>query len=338
MNRLTVLIMALALHISGNLYAQQTLTAKDMIAISPLVCDKLPLPSDAKSSLQTKMIQMVTANGFGASSTRYALVPNATVIDKQVTPTTPAQYIVELEVSLYVYDAVEDFVVDQTSFVVKGVDRLENKAIIQAINQIRGTSPQSKSFMNSCRSKIIDYYNTRIPALISKAESLSERQQYDQAIAILASVPETVDQYQVVAELMTGVYKKKIDHDATIAIQAAKGKMAMGDFEGVLAELSSVDPASTKSKEASGMIATIKAKIDQAQQAELDAKITANQERLADKEYNRQIAAQSNVQDFELRKQEVKAAKEIAVAYGKTAAQGDGFTKKVNNWFMNKFK
>lgn len=338
MNKIIILLMALAVHAPFNLKAQQTLSAQEMIAISPIVCESTDLPTDAKASLHTKMVQMVTANGFGASSTRYALVPNITVIDKQVTATAPAQYIVEVEVSLYVYDAVEDFVVDETSFVVKGVDRLENKATIQAINQIKSSSPQVKNFMNSSRSKIVSYYNTRIPAIISKAQSLCERKEYDVAISILASIPETVDQYQVVAELMTGVYKKMIDHDASVAIQVAKGKMAIRDYDGVLYALEYVDPASSKAKEASKMIADIKNKIDADEQAELEEKIRANEERLADKQYNRDIAATSSERDFELSKLQIKASKDIAVAYNNSAEQEQSFSKQVNNWFMNKFK
>lgn len=75
------------------------MSSKEMVAITPVVCEGAELPADADRALMMKMNQMVTANGMGASSLRYALVPNVVVVDKQTTGTVPVQFIVSLEVS-----------------------------------------------------------------------------------------------------------------------------------------------------------------------------------------------------------------------------------------------
>lgn len=97
----------------------------------------------------------------------------------------------------------------ETSFTTRGIDRLENKAIIRAINQIASRSPQVKTFMEKSRSKIIDYYTTRVPALLQKAQSLADREQYNEAIALLSAVPESIDEYPLVAEQMSAIYKNR---------------------------------------------------------------------------------------------------------------------------------
>ena len=83
------------------------MSSKEMVAITPVVCEGAELPADADRALMMKMNQMVTANGMGASSLRYALVPNVVVVDKQTTGTVPVQFIVSLEVSFYVLDVTE---------------------------------------------------------------------------------------------------------------------------------------------------------------------------------------------------------------------------------------
>ncbi len=169
----------------GSVMAQNTLSSKSMVAITPVVCSSLELDDNSKQMLNMKLLQVVTSNGFGSASCRYALIPNIVIINKQVAPTVPVMYSIEFELSLYVVDMVEDIVMNETSVILKGMDRVEGRAYASALNQIAPRSPQMQVFMDKSRTSILDYYATRTMTLLKKAESLAERELYDEAMAKL---------------------------------------------------------------------------------------------------------------------------------------------------------
>lgn len=304
--------------------AQQALSAKDMVAITPMLPYGLDLPADAQSSLNMKLTQMVTQNGFGSFSPQFVLTANVVMLDKQATATAPVQFITKIEVSFFVVDVMEQVIIDETSIEVQGIDRLENKAIIQAINQIKPRNPEIRRFMDNARTKIIDYYNTRIPALLTKAQQLAEQNQYGQALAVLAAIPENVDQYPMVAEQMTAIYMKMIDRQAVAAIQDAKGKIAIRDYEGALDALMFVDPSSSHSKEAFALIDQIKGAVDAKEERELAEKW---------KVYEDQREAQMRAED--LAKRRIDAARAVGVEQAKTESS---VANTLNKWFLGKFK
>ncbi len=242
------------LSVAAGIRAQQLKSAQEMVAITPVVCDAVSLPADAKAALNMKMTQMVTQNGMGARSGQFALTPNVVTLDKQATATAPAQYVVEFEVSFYLLDTEEQIILDETSFVVKGVDRLEHKAAIQAIHSINPRSPEVRRFMNGCREKVIEYYDNRIPKLITKAQAMAERRDFESALWVLASIPDVVDQYAMVEDQMTDIYLRQLNYNAQLAIREAKAKMSSGNYDSALAYLCTVDPFTDHNEEAVALV------------------------------------------------------------------------------------
>lgn len=313
-----------------------TLSSKEMVAITPVVCEGAELPADAERALMMKMNQMVTANGMGASSLRYALVPNIVVVDKQATGTIPVQFIVSLEVSFYVLDVTEEIIVAETSFTTRGIDRMEHKAVIQAINQIASRSPQVKTFMERSRSKIIDYYTTRIPALLQKAQSLADREQYNEAIALLAAVPESVDEYPLVAEQMSAIYKKSLDQTAVGAIQQAKGAIALKNYEEAFEALQKVNPLSSYSKEAFAMIESVHQQLAEEERQQKEEEMRRYEDQLRQNEQARQDAVA--LQRLQLETAREAGASVMAAATSAASGSDESFNDKVNKWFLSKFK
>ncbi len=311
--------------------AQNTLSAKEMVAISPVVCDALEIDSYAKKTLNMKLLQIVTSNGFSSTSVRYALVPNIVMINKQVTTTMPAMFSIEFELSLYVVDMVEGIVIAETSQVLKGLDRVENRAIISALNRIIPRSPQMQTFMDKSRTLILDYYTTRTMTLLKKAESLAEREQYDEAMEVLTPIPESVDEYDLVCETLVAIYKKKLDKEAKIILQDVEILMSSEKYDEAIDELSKIDPSSNYWDQAnatiSKIIATMEAKKQaalEAEKARLEAQIAQAKELTAQKE----LAAKEHEMNMIEKAREEEANKSAL----------DKFAEKVNSWFVNMFK
>lgn len=303
-------------------------SAQDRIGLTPYVCTELQLPSDAMNSLNQKLLQMATQNGFGSLSGEFVLTVNPMVVDKQMTSTVPAQHIVDLEVSLYVVGVEERVVVGETSLRVRGLGRSEGKAYIAAVNRINPRSPAVRAFMNSARERIVDYYAGRVPVLLAKAQSLADRADYEGALAVLAVVPESVDEYPMVAERMSGIYTQMVDKYAAVSIQEAKSKIALRDYEGALDALLYVDPLSTRFDEASRMVDGIRRTIDAKEQAELQA-------RLEQMEYQREQAQRAHDDEVMLRKMQIEASQKSAEA---TAARAGATDSAFKSWLFGKLK
>lgn len=308
---------------------QEVLSAKEMVAVTPVVPDGLDLPDYAKKALEHKLIQITTQNGFGSIFGEIALTANVITTDKQVTGTIPAQYVVSLEVSLIVVNVLEGTIINEIAVPLKGIDKAENRAITMAFNNLNPRSPAIRNFMNQCRKKIIDYYTTRIPALTAKAKSLADRTEYDQALAVLASVPESVDEYPAIADQMVAIYMKKIDKDGTAFLQNAKAKLAQHDLEGALNELIRIDPSSNCFAKATEMIDAIKQEADEKEKAELEREM---QQLEAEKEA--QQKAQEN--QVMLEKLRIEAAKKAGENYTRTFSSD--MEKQVSKWFLERFK
>ena len=178
--------------------AQNVLSAKEMVALTPMLPERVTLSRG----------QIVTQNGFGSVSGQMVLTAHAVTVDKSATGSVPVQFAVKMEVTFYALDLIEGTVIDSYTVSVQGVDPAEHKAVIKALAQIRPKSPALRGFMGQVRERIIDYYTTRIPALITKARTLEKMGRRGEALALLGSVPEQVDEYPVVAQEMQQIAER----------------------------------------------------------------------------------------------------------------------------------
>ncbi|MBO7189726.1 MAG: hypothetical protein J6V55_03985 [Alistipes sp.] len=243
------------------------------IAIMPVVSDDLQLPAEAKKALNQKLLQMTTQNGFGATSGAFVLTANVNTTNKIVSTTIPVQIVIDLEVSVYVVNLTENFIAAETSFNVQGMDANDTRAQVKAINSLNAKSPAVRKFMTTARENIIDYYTGRVTTIIAKAQSYADRGEYEDAIAILAGVPECLEEYPMVASKMTAIYTQMVDKSAEVAIQEAKAKMALKDYPAALDALMAVDPSSNRFKDASTMVESIKRAIEERDLRETEVRI-----------------------------------------------------------------
>lgn len=318
MKQLVVLVMFL---LSGALSvsAQQTLSAEEMIGVTPALPSKMDIPEAARKVLLQKLRQTATQNGFGSYSGDFVLTANPLLVDKSVAEVIPPRTLIELEISVYLVNIQEQIIVDEVAISSKGLNNNETKAFIQAIQGLNPRSATMRTFMKSCREKITAYYTTRVPALLAKAKSLAEREQYREALGVLAAVPESVDEYPAIADQMVAIYLKEIDKEAATILQEVKAVLAKKDYERALDLLVVIDPSSTRFTEASKLIDSIKDSID----AEEKARLEERQRAMDDK--------------MKLEKMRLEAAQKMGVSYAQETG-ADDVEDKLTSWFLGKFK
>lgn len=302
-----------------NVFAQQMLDSEVMIGVTPALPAKMDIPEQAQKVLLQKLRQVSTQNGFGSFSGDFVLTANPLLTNKSVAEIIPPQTLIELEISIYLLNIQEQIIVDEIAISGKGLNSNETRAFIQAIQVVNPRSPAVRTFMKGCREKITAYYTTRVPALLAKAQSLAEREQYQEALAVLSSVPESVDEYSAVAEQMVAIYLKEIDKKASGILQGVKAALATKDYEKALELLLQIDPSSTYFKEASTLIDSVKANIDAQEKAELEERQRALDDRM------------------KLEKMRLEAAQKMGALYAQET-ENTAIEEKLTDWFLGKFK
>ena len=106
------------------------------------------------------LTQAVILNGIVSATSRFVLVTSIRELSSRVTPSTPPQYVTELEVNCYIADQTEKIILQQTTFNVKGVARSTAKTYLNAIGMIQARNPKLKTLINKGKEKIIAYYQT----------------------------------------------------------------------------------------------------------------------------------------------------------------------------------
>ncbi len=255
------------------------------IAITPLLPAEVDIPESLRPMLQQKLLQIATTNGYGSESDDFILTANVMVLEKTAVPTVPPQINLTLEVSLYVINRLEKVIVAEKSVQIGGIDKTENSAYTQALKQLNPRKPEIRSFMTSAREKIVEYYTEKLPALLSKAQSLADMGDTDEALAVLSTIPEVVPDYPLVAELMSEFYLKSLDTQCAGILREAQGKLAVKNYEDALDLLVAVDPLSNHFQEAGQMIDSIRSVIsaEEARQYEMEWQLYQQQLELAEK-------------------------------------------------------
>ena len=279
-------------------------TPESRIALTPYVeFSRERIPEVALRSLERKLASMATANGFASVSGEFIITAMTDVLNTSVTATAPPKFVSEVEVAVYVLNNPEQLIVDQKVYSLKGLGTSEQSAVMNAINQLNVRSTDTKRFMENVRTRMLDYYAARLPAIIAKAQSLAAMSRYEEALAALAAVPESLAEYPQVADL----------------IADAKTKIAQHDYAAAFRELVKVDPNSTLFAESDAMISEISPKIETERQEELER----------EKEYYEQQRAQAMKEyedSVELEKQKIAASREIAskvLSAGLNASEGN---------------
>lgn len=303
--------------------------AQTQISITPMVPDELGLNENLSNTLKQRLLQMATINGLGASSGEFLLTANIIPMEKEVIPTAPPQVKVNLEVSVYAIGVAEQIIIDEYSFEVGAMGDNENNAMGKAFRKINPRKPEIKSFMASVREKIEKYYIDRTPVLIAKAQQLADREEYDKALSILATIPESVGEYLTVTEMMRSVHQQMIDKYALRSIQEAKNNMILKKYPEALDCLLYVDPMSSHTKEAKEMISQIQNNIEARDNAAYAARIKEQEQKM-------EMAQRAYDDEQVLKRMQLEASYNAAEQVNKS--ESESLKSQVSSWLFGKLK
>ena len=194
------------------------------ISVNAKVLDE-NLPEEAARNLETKLQSALIANGYADNGyvERFVLTAKVDIIQKDVTPTTPARISEKMDITLMVGDIEENKLYASVTLQAAGIGTNDNKTFINAFRNINGDNPQIQQMLNEAKEKIIEYYTNQCPAIIRKVQGLVATQAFDEAIFLLTSVPDVCRDCFTQCQRQAGVvYQQKIDSESTILLEKAR--------------------------------------------------------------------------------------------------------------------
>ncbi len=283
----------------------QTTNDIGKIALSVVMPENVDgLDNSQISKLQTKISQIVTVSGLGASgyNNNFVIYPKFAIYESNIVEGGMQNItVITADLSLFIKQVDNNILFSTINKPLKGSGSTKELAIANAISKIATNDPDFKTFIETGKLKIVSYYQTKCVDIIKKSDTYIKMQQYEQALGLLMSVPEEVSScYDKIQGKAIETYKAYQTQRCSELIQKAKTTLAGNDYAGALNILSDIDPSATCFNEAQIIAKSAEKKVDAEEKKQWDFQM---------KQYSDNVS---------LEKQRIQAIKEIAVSYYKS--------------------
>ena len=262
------LLFILLLLFTSTVNAQIKLDDFGRIVLNTYLSDEIDIADEAKKLLSNKLSQFASNNGMGGSQVnpRFIITAKVNVGTKDIIAGPPQMIAQNVDVTLYIGDAITNTIFSNVTLSLKGVGTNENKAFIEAFKAINSNNKEVIEFLEAGKNKIINYYSTNCDFMIKDAQTLVNQEKYDEAIYKLSLVPEVCqDCYFKSLDYLSLVYQQKIDAECKLIFNEAKvtwasaqnssGAEKAGDI------LSTINPLASCQPEINNFIKSIEAKL-----------------------------------------------------------------------------
>lgn len=254
----------------------ENLTAfEGKIKLTVMVPDE-NLSVEAAKQLESKLIQMVTANGIGGlgGNPRYVLAPEVNLLKKGVTSTAPVRHLITYDITFYVADIILGTVFASSNIQATGVGDSETLAFLAAFNDLKPTDAKFQQMLSDAQDKIVTYYQEHGAELVNEAKMLSAKGNYAEAMALLGSIPAEVGEvYENAIQLMDELLPKYLENECGLILsqfQAALGNQKNGVNKEAMAYYAMIPANSSCKAEADAAYKEYKAQLSAEDQREWD--------------------------------------------------------------------
>lgn len=176
-----------------------------------------------------------------------------------------------IDFTLFVKQISSNLVYNTFSKKLKGSGNNKSQAVTNAFNQIKAGDEIYLQFIKIAKAKIFKYYNDNCKSIIQKANNAVSKQDYEQALGILQSIPSASTLcYNEAQKKAIDVYKKYQTILCAKNMNTAKAEIAVNNFSAALEALQMIDPTSNCGAEVKRLIAQISSKVDKKDQQNLD--------------------------------------------------------------------
>ena len=304
--------------------AQDRLDDVGRITIHAYVPENEDLPYEAHKLLTTKLSQIITANGIADNENfvRFVLTAKINVISKDIVAGPPQRISQKLDITLMLGDIEEDKVYSQLTISAIGVGQSYEKSFISAFKNINPKSTAITAFIREGKGKVLGYYQTHCEDLITEAKKQASLQNYEDALMLLASIPDVcTDCFEEAARIAAPIYTDMVEARGAEFLNQARAVWAKNPTREGAREatrlLSQINFAASCQPQATSLMREITAKMNEIDRREWEHQMQVYQDSI--EREKRQWA--QHVREYEDRVQTqrmyLKAARDVAITYAK---------------------
>lgn len=187
--------------------------------------------------LSTRLIRVLTADGVTADSNygQFYISGRFDNLYKETLPGPPTQTVVRTVLTLMVADIFGNKVFDSEIFELRGVGTSQQRAYINAVNQLKADNKALVNFISRAKNKIISYFDSNYRQLLSKAKTAAARHDFDQALYFASLIPQCSAGYSEAENVMLTYYQEYINNEGKILLDKARAAFSISpDAEGAV--------------------------------------------------------------------------------------------------------
>ena len=215
--------------------AALSLRAQAVIDLSAYIDDETAaqLGDNNAAALKNKISKIITRNGMADAAGLFVVTPTLTITDDGAVDTgMTTLHVLRADLTLSVKNLFEDTVFGSQT------------CMRSLINKVNVNDARFAKLIGDVQQGIADYYTRQMPKILAKVNSLVAREEYEDAMAALAVIPESVDEYEAVEDLKVQVYDKLLAGEVTRAVAQADILVRQGDIDGALELCRACNPVS----------------------------------------------------------------------------------------------
>lgn len=291
------IILAVCLTMTTVVYAQDC----EMPISIQLDEDFTSVPAAASKVLYQSLTRMATENGLttDATTTPFVLTVHCDVLEKKNLPGPPIQTVYNLGITFYMADTYTQKKFSTEYIELNGVGSGEVKSYTNAFSRINAKNGKIQSFISRGKKKMMNYYDSQYSNIIKEAQRLVSLQKYEEALAMVLSIPLCSKGGDEAAAYGLQLYTTYLDRMNLFLLNKAKALWAAGQDQqtaySVCAMLARIDPDATCYAEAESLMKEIKGQV----RNDIDFEM---REKYHDK--------------IELERSRIETAKAVGVAFG----------------------
>lgn len=220
------------------------------------------LDSNTKTILKNKLLAICTAEGGAVTECgAIAMIPDVSILDEKLVEGSMRNiYTIELCITVSVRNVITNTIFNTLSISTKGEGYSKAESLRSAIKKINEN--MYGTFAQATKKKVADYYSSSVVALINKANTLTAQQQYEEAIALLTTYPESLAGYPQISIAIQKVYQQYLTQNCEEVMMMARAEYAKRNFERAADLAASVNPTCSCFNAAKSLLISIKKDAD----------------------------------------------------------------------------
>ena len=227
--------------------AALSLRAQAVIDLSAYIDDETAaqLGDNNAAALKNKISKIITRNGMADAAGLFVVTPTLTITDDGAVDTgVTTLHVLRADLTLSVKNLFEDTVFGSQTISLQANGKSIEACMRSLINKVNVNDARFAKLIGDVQQGIADYYTRQMPKILAKVNSLVAREEYEDAMAALAVIPESVDEYEAVEDLKVQVYDKLLAGEVTRAVAQADILVRQGDIDGALELCRACNPVS----------------------------------------------------------------------------------------------